>query len=150
MDSIIFGMLKKLNKKVDAIGNIPDEKIIEAVNTYLDENPVAPGATSEQAKQIQDNTNKIGELKDDLSQLSEEMENIAVGISAAAKNLLITILQNGVYGNDQSDNINALKNNLFEDSDANNIIVTQNGNTLTISGYMATAIQQSGNVLMVS
>ena len=42
MDSIIFGMLKKLNKKIDAIGNIPDEKITEAVNAYLDENPVQP------------------------------------------------------------------------------------------------------------
>ena len=55
-----------LNKKIDAIGNVPDEKITEAVNTYLDENPVAPGATSEQAKQIQDNANKIAELKGDL------------------------------------------------------------------------------------
>lgn len=45
MDSIIFGMLKKLNKKIDAIGNIPDEKITEAVNAYLDENPVAVGAS---------------------------------------------------------------------------------------------------------
>ena len=45
MDSIIFGMLKKLNKKIDAIGNVPDEKITEAVNTYLDETPVAARAT---------------------------------------------------------------------------------------------------------
>ena len=45
MDSIVFGMLKKLNKKIDAIGNVPDEKITEAVNAYLDENPVAVGAT---------------------------------------------------------------------------------------------------------
>ena len=42
MDSIRFGMLKKLNKKIDAIGNVPDEKITEAVNTYLEENPVQP------------------------------------------------------------------------------------------------------------
>ena len=42
MDSIIFGMLKKLNKKIDAIGNIPDEKITESVNAYLEENPVQP------------------------------------------------------------------------------------------------------------
>ena len=34
-----------LNKKIDAIGNVPDEKITEAVNTYLDKNPVAVGAT---------------------------------------------------------------------------------------------------------
>ena len=46
MDSIVFGMLKKLNKKIDAIGNIPDEKITEAVNAYLDENPVQPVDTA--------------------------------------------------------------------------------------------------------
>ena len=34
-----------LNKKIDAIGNIPDEKITEAVNAYLDKNPVAVRAT---------------------------------------------------------------------------------------------------------
>ena len=34
-----------LNKKIDAIGNVPDEKITEAVNAYLDKNPVAVGAT---------------------------------------------------------------------------------------------------------
>ena len=34
-----------LNKKIDTIGNIPDEKITEAVNAYLNENPVAVGAT---------------------------------------------------------------------------------------------------------
>ena len=45
MDSIIFGMLKKLNKKIDAIGNVSDKKITEAVNTYLDANPVAARAT---------------------------------------------------------------------------------------------------------
>lgn len=46
MDSIVFGMLKKLNKKIDGIGNIPDEKITEAVNTYLNENPVQPVDTA--------------------------------------------------------------------------------------------------------
>lgn len=46
MDSIVFGLLNKLNKKIDAIGSIPDEKITEAVNTYLDENPVQPVDTA--------------------------------------------------------------------------------------------------------
>ena len=45
MDSIIFGMLKKLNKKVEEAKNVSDEKITEAVNTYLDGNPVAARAT---------------------------------------------------------------------------------------------------------
>ena len=68
-----------LNKKIDAIGNVPEEKITEAVNTYLEENPVAPGATSEQAEQIQDNTNKISELKGDLTDLrTAKMERYSI------------------------------------------------------------------------
>lgn len=46
MDSIVFGLLNKLNKKIDAIESIPDEKITEAVNTYLNENPVQPVDTA--------------------------------------------------------------------------------------------------------
>lgn len=68
MDVINYILSKKLKKYVDdSVGNVPDEKISEAVNNYLEENPVAPGATSEQAEQIQDNTNKITELKGDLA-----------------------------------------------------------------------------------
>ena len=71
MDVINYILSKKLKKYVDdSVGNVPDEKITEAVNTYLEENPVAPGATSEQAEQIQDNTNKITELKGDLADLA--------------------------------------------------------------------------------
>lgn len=80
MDVINYILSKKLKKYVDdSVGNVPDEKITEAVNTYLEENPVTPGATSEQAEQIQDNTNKISELKTDLSRLSEEIANIPDG-----------------------------------------------------------------------
>ena len=64
LDILTYGLL---NKKVEEAKNISGEKITEAVNTYLDKNPVAPGATAEQAEQIQDNTNKISELKSDLS-----------------------------------------------------------------------------------
>lgn len=58
-----------LNKKIDAIGNIPDEKITEAVNTYLDENPPTTGATAEQAAQIDKNVADIDELKGDLDEI---------------------------------------------------------------------------------
>ena len=63
LDVLTYGLL---NKKVEEAKNVSGEKITAAVNTYLNENPVAPGATSEQAAQIQDNTNKITELKSDL------------------------------------------------------------------------------------
>ena len=46
MDVINYILSKKLKKYVDdSVGNVPDEKITEAVNTYLDENPVAARAT---------------------------------------------------------------------------------------------------------
>ena len=64
LDILTYGLL---NKKVEEAKNVSDEKITQAVNTYLDENPPTAGATSEQVKQIQDNTNKITELKDDLT-----------------------------------------------------------------------------------
>ena len=73
MDILIYGLL---NKKVEEAKNVSGEKIIEVVNTYLNENPVAPGATSEQAEQIQDNTNKISELKNDISANAQSIIDI--------------------------------------------------------------------------
>lgn len=73
LDVLTYGLL---NKKVEEAKNVSGEKITEAVNTYLDENPVAPGATSEQAKQIQDNTNKITELKSDITNLESILRAI--------------------------------------------------------------------------
>ena len=42
MDILTYGLL---NKKVEEAKNISGEKITEAVNTYLDKNPVATRAT---------------------------------------------------------------------------------------------------------
>ena len=43
MDVINYILSKKLKKYVDdSVGNVPDEKITEAVNAYLNENPVQP------------------------------------------------------------------------------------------------------------
>ena len=42
MDILTYGLL---NKKVEEAKNISGEKITEAVNTYLDGNPVAARAT---------------------------------------------------------------------------------------------------------
>lgn len=67
MDLVTYAVL---NKKIDAIGNIPDEKITEAVNTYLDKNPPTTGATAEQAAQIDKNVADIHELKSDIQKIS--------------------------------------------------------------------------------
>ena len=42
LDILTYGLL---NKKVEEAKNVSDEKITEAVNTYLDENPVTARAT---------------------------------------------------------------------------------------------------------
>ena len=41
LDILTYGLL---NKKVEEAKNVSDEKITQAVNTYLDENPVAARA----------------------------------------------------------------------------------------------------------
>lgn len=48
-------------------GEISPEEIKNAVNEYLEKNPVKPGATTEQAQQIEQNKTDITSLKTDLS-----------------------------------------------------------------------------------
>lgn len=47
-------------------GEISPEEIKAAVNEYLEKNPVKPGATEEQARQIEQNKTGIVSLKEDL------------------------------------------------------------------------------------
>lgn len=49
------------------ISGLTPEEIENAVNKYLKENPVQPGATTEQAQQIKQNTDDVASLKEDLS-----------------------------------------------------------------------------------
>lgn len=48
-------------------GEISPEEIKNAVNEYLEKNPVKPGATTEQAQQIEQNKTDVASLKEDLS-----------------------------------------------------------------------------------
>lgn len=50
-------------------GEISPEEIKNAVNEYLEKNPVKPGATTEQAQQIEQNKTNIASLKEDLGNL---------------------------------------------------------------------------------
>lgn len=58
-----------LDKRVEALektglpGTITDEQVAAAVESYLEENPVQPGATPEQAAQIQANTDALEALE---------------------------------------------------------------------------------------
>ena len=53
-------------------GEISPEEIKNAVNEYLEKNPVKPGATTEQAQQIEQNKTDIDSLKTETSSLKED------------------------------------------------------------------------------
>lgn len=48
-------------------GEVSPEEIKNAVNEYLEKNPVKPGATTEQAQQIEQNKTDVASLKGDIS-----------------------------------------------------------------------------------
>ena len=54
-------------------GEISPEEIKNAVNEYLENNPVKPGATAEQAQQIEQNKTDISSLKVETSSLKEDL-----------------------------------------------------------------------------
>lgn len=56
-------------------GEISPEEIKNAVNEYLEKNPVKPGATAEQAKQIEQNKTDIASLKTETGSLKEDISN---------------------------------------------------------------------------
>lgn len=56
-------------------GEISPEEIKNAVNEYLEKNPVKPGATTEQARQIEQNKTDVASLKKETGSLKEDIEN---------------------------------------------------------------------------
>ena len=58
-----YGALKHMIDR----GGVSDDKIKNVVTQYMIENPVQPGATTEQAQQIEQNKTDIGSLKEDLT-----------------------------------------------------------------------------------
>lgn len=57
-------------------GEISPEEIKAAVNEYLEKNPVKPGATTEQAQQIEQNKTDIASLKTETGSLKEDLDNL--------------------------------------------------------------------------
>lgn len=57
-------------------GEISPEEIKNAVNEYLEKNPVRPGATTEQAQQIEQNKTDIDSMKLETNSLKEDLDNI--------------------------------------------------------------------------
>lgn len=57
-------------------GEISPEEIKSAVNEYLEKNPVKPGATTEQAQQIEQNKTDIASLKVETDSLKEDFVEV--------------------------------------------------------------------------
>ena len=57
-------------------GEISPEEIKAAVNEYLEKNPVKPGATTEQAQQIEQNKTDVASLKKETGSLKEDIGEI--------------------------------------------------------------------------
>lgn len=57
-------------------GEISPEEIKAAVNEYLEKNPVKPGATTEQAQQIEQNKTDVASLKEETGSLKEDFANL--------------------------------------------------------------------------
>lgn len=58
-------------------GEISPEEIKNAVNEYLEKNPVKPGATTEQAQQIEQNKTDVASLKEETNSLKEDIDDLA-------------------------------------------------------------------------
>lgn len=76
-------------------GEISPEEIKNAVNEYLEKNPVKPGATTEQAQQIEQNKTDVALLKEDLGNKAPAIIKKALGktiIINDSSNLPVKIL----------------------------------------------------------
>lgn len=91
-------------------GEISPEEIKAAVNEYLEKNPVKPGATTEQAQQIEQNKTDIGSLKTETGSLKEDLDNIETGIYRFTDNVIDNnkiIKGKKPYGYNANQNINS-------------------------------------------
>lgn len=68
-------------------GEISPEEIKAAVNEYLEKNPVKPGATTEQAQQIEQNKTDVASLKEETGSLKEDITNNIDAVYSGTKNL---------------------------------------------------------------
>lgn len=91
-----YGALKHMLKNV----SVSDEKIQSAVTDYLTVNPVKPGATTEQAQQIEQNKTDIGSLKEDLGEKGTTLTDIQKKMSDSNSNdgFLLCDLNGNIVG----------------------------------------------------
>lgn len=168
--------LGELVERLQKIEETQDPDVIEnAVKNYLDANPVRPGATTEQAAQIEQNKTDIADLQAEIEDKQPKGDyvktvngnkpdatgNVVVatggngsgqnpnqsGLSDAAKTLLITILRSGIYSTNQSANITALEAELASSGGNEGGEDTPDVPDVPDTGVVIT---QSGSVLTLS
>lgn len=114
-------------------GEISPEEIKNAVNEYLEKNPVKPGATTEQAQQIEQNKKDVDSLKEDIGDTDKKISSFVVNI---VKFGVKTDLDYNIvsFFSNAGDNFVFINN-----SDVNgNILATYNdGNTGILMGILA-------------
>lgn len=87
-----YGALKHMLKNV----TVSDEKIQSAVTNYLMVNPVLPGATTEQAQQIEQNKTDVASLKEETGSLKEDMGDQEKEINSV-KDLFLDVNSKSYY-----------------------------------------------------
>ena len=79
-------------------GEISPEEIKNAVNEYLEKNPVKPGATTEQAQQIEQNKTDIASLKTETGSLKEDKITKPAEVPTAGKILRVkSVNEDGTF-----------------------------------------------------
>ena len=101
-----------------------DTTIQNMVNEYLEKNPIKPGATTEQAQQIEQNKKDVALLKEEAASVEE-----AVYIAKKSKNLYNSLCDSGEYLIDDDGTIVYPYNNIYSV-----IIPVEPNKVITIDG----------------
>lgn len=116
------------------INGLTPEEIENAVNKYLKENPVQPGATTEQAQQIEQNKTDVAALKEETDSLKEDLDNSIE--NKHSKNLLnINNATLSPYNYINPNGITEMYGNNF----VTDFIPVTQGKVVTMSHYMTSS-----------
>lgn len=130
------------------ISGLTPEEIENAVNKYLKENPVQPGATEEQAQQIEQNKVDIASLKTETSSLKEDISTKITKFYASSQGEThLADSDNGkiqdmmLYGKSEQKRYSGknLLNATLQTTTVNGVTCTANGDgTYTLNGTATT------------
>ena len=132
------------------ISGLTPEEIENAVNKYLKENPVQPGATTEQAQQIKKNTDDVASLREDISTKITKFYASSQGETHLADSDNGKIMDMMLYGKSEQKRYSGknLLNATLQTTTVNGVTCTNNGDgTYTLDGTAnANAVFNLGSV----